>query len=274
MSEGVPRRPPDWQMPPGVQGGLWDYLQSEDLAAGYDAGLQDSALASQDVAFVDRHCPTPGRLLDLGCGTGRLLAAMARKGHSPVGIDLSLPMLQVAREKTQALGLSVDLVQANIIRLDFLADDSFDSAACLFSTLGMVHGADNRRAVVGHVYRLLRPGGTFILHVHNKWFNFWDRGGRRWLVRDLLAWRQQGEERGDRVMPVHQGIAGLCLHLFTRSEVVGLLRSAGFRIAEVVPVSVRADGRVRFPWWFGWLRAYGYLIAAKKEQAASAIGSA
>lgn len=273
MSHGVPRRPPDWQMPPGVQGGLWDYLHSEELATGYDAGLRDSALAGLDVAFVEKHCPRPGRLLDLGCGTGRLLEAMARKGHYPVGVDLSLPMLKIARERTRDCGLSVDLVQANITRLDCLTDNSFNHAACLFSTLGMVHGAENRRAVLAHVHRLLQPGGNFILHVHNRWFNFWNSSGRRWLIRDLLSWRRDGE-RGDCVMPVHQGIGGLSLHLFTRSEAVGLLRNAGFHIVEVRPISLRTDGRVRCPWWFGWLRAYGYLIAAKKEQPASAIGSA
>jgi hypothetical protein len=65
-------------------------------------------------------------------------------------------------------------------------------------------------------------------------------------------------------MPVHQGIAGLTLHLFTRREAVCLLRAAGFRLVEVLPVGLRPDGRLRCPWWFGRLRAYGYLLAAER----------
>jgi hypothetical protein len=65
-------------------------------------------------------------------------------------------------------------------------------------------------------------------------------------------------------MPVHQGIAGLMLHLFTRREAVRLLRRAGFRLREVQPISLRPDGRVVCPGCFGWLRAYGYLLAAEK----------
>jgi hypothetical protein len=111
---------------------------------------------------------------------------------------------------------------------------------------------------------LLRPGGVFVLHVHNRWFNFWDPQGRRWLAGNLarsMIGRAQG---GDRLMPVHQGIAGLTLHLFTRREILRLLRDAGFRIREVRPLSLSADGRLRHPWRLGWLRAYGYLLAAER----------
>ena len=66
-------------------------------------------------------------------------------------------------------------------------------------------------------------------------------------------------------MPPHQGVAGLTLHLFTRREVVRQLRGAGFRILETRPLSLRRDGRLTWPWCLGWLRAYGYLIAAEKN---------
>jgi hypothetical protein len=65
-------------------------------------------------------------------------------------------------------------------------------------------------------------------------------------------------------MPVHHGIAGLALHHFTRREAVALLRDQGFHIRAVQPLSLRPDGRLPAPFWFGFLRAYGYLIAAEK----------
>ena len=70
-------------------------------------------------------------------------------------------------------------------------------------------------------------------------------------------------------MPVHQGIAGLTLHLFTRREACRLLTDAGFRLLEVRPISLRADGRLRCPAWFGGMRAYGYLLAAEKPSSCS-----
>jgi SAM-dependent methyltransferase len=259
------RKPlPDWKLPAGVNRGLWDYLHDGAVARNYDAGLGGVSLAEVDLCFVEAHCPHPGRLLDLGCGTGRLLVPFARHGYDVLGVDLSEEMLAVAREKAKSAGLEVRLLHANIVALDGLRDGRFDYTACLFSTLGMVIGAANRRRVVGHAFRLLRPGGCFVLHVHNRWFNVWNGPGRAWLVRDWWERRLGRVEGGDRVMPAHQGVARLTLHLFTKREAVTLLTDVGFRIREVRPVSLRADGRLKAAWWLAWARAYGYLIAAER----------
>lgn len=259
-SHDRPGRPADWQLPPGVDRGLWDYLHDERLARDYDASLAGTPLFEADEAFVAAHCAPGGRMLDLGCGTGRLLIALGRRGHSVVGVDLSSSMLAVSAEKAAAVGVAVDLVHANLTELECLAERTFDCVACLFSTLGMVRGHDNRRRVVAHAWRLLRPGGRFVLHVHNRWFSCWDRAGRAWLAADLMR-----GGTGDRLMPVHQGVAGLTLHLFTRREVVRLLRGVGFRIVEVRSIGLGSGGRLPCPWWLGRLRAYGYLIAAVRD---------
>jgi SAM-dependent methyltransferase len=258
------RPPADWELPPGVTRGLWSYLHDEALARRYDAELADCALLTVDRAFAERHFDRPGRLLDLGCGTGRLLLPFARRGYWVLGVDLSEEMLKVASEKARTAGVAVNLLRANLVELDGLEHDRFDYGACLFSTLGMIAGAEPRRRVVGHAFRLLRPGGKFVLHVHNRWFNFWERHGRRWLLGDSCRRLLRRPGAGDRLMPAHDGLPPLSMHLFTRREAVRLLRSAGFRLVEVRPVSLRADGRLPWPAWFGWLRAYGYLLAAVK----------
>ena len=51
---------PDWQLPPGVDRGLWDYLHAADVAAGYDEQVRASPLAAADVAFCEKAFPTPG----------------------------------------------------------------------------------------------------------------------------------------------------------------------------------------------------------------------
>jgi SAM-dependent methyltransferase len=202
-------------------------------------------------------------VLDLGCGTGRTLLPLAQCGHWVLGVDLSEPMLRVVGEKADKTKLVVHRMKANIVELDSLADGSFDYAVCLFSTLGMLAGTVDRRRVVEHVHRLLRRGGTFILHVHNYWFNVWDRRGRRWLVWDWLRSIVADPESGNRPMPRPEGGSGFALHHFTRREIVRLLRDSGFTIVEILPIGARADGQLPAPWWFGWLRAYGYLVAAR-----------
>lgn len=265
--------PADWQLPRGVTRGLWDYLHDAELARGYDAALAGTPLLEQDLRFAEEHFPRPGRLIDLGCGTGRLVLPFARRGYWVLGVDLSAEMLRVAAAKAAEAGVAAHFLRANLADLGAVAGDTFDYAACLFSTLGMVMGADERRRAVAHAYRVLRPGGRFVLHVHNRWFSLWEPGGRRWLAKDM-ALSLLGRPGGDRPMPAHRGVAGMALHHFTRREAVRLLRGAGFRTREVRPLSLRPDGRLPVPWWFGGLRAYGYLIASEKPEAESGAASA
>jgi SAM-dependent methyltransferase len=237
----------DWQLPPGVNRDLWDYSHDPAIARSYDAGLVDCHLLNIDQQFALRHFPAPGRLLDLGCGTGRLLIPFAQRGFWTVGLDLSMEMLKIAGEKAAAAGVVIQRICANLVDLAGLGDDTFDYAACLFSTLGMVMGSASRRRVLEHVFRLLRPGGRFVLHVHNRWFNLWNRNTRRWLIKDCIRSLTRNGAVGDFAMPAHQGLAGLILHLFTRKEIVRLLRGVGFRIIEVMPISLRADGKLAWP---------------------------
>jgi SAM-dependent methyltransferase len=265
-------RPADWQLPPGTDRGLWDYLHSPLVADRYDTGLAGHPLTRLDDEFLARHCTPPGWLLDLGCGTGRSLIAAARLGHTVVGVDLSPTMLALARQRLAAASVSAFLVRANLVQLDTFADESFDHAVCLFSTLGMILGADARRRVVAHAFRVLRPGGIFLVHAHAYWFNAADPTGRKWLIGDLFN-RLFGRPTGDRPMPPHNGVAGLRLHHFRRRELLALLTDVGFHIREVVPVRLSHDGRVSGPVWLRGLRTCGYLVAAQRPSLSRAAGS-
>jgi SAM-dependent methyltransferase len=248
---------PDWQFPPGVDRGLWDYLHAADMVRGYDEQMASSPLARADVAFCGRAFPTPGRLVDLGCGTGRLCAHFAARGYDCVGVDLSDEMLAKAEENAAASGVRVEWVRANLVVLGELPEAGFDYAACLFSTLGMVRGAENRAKVVANAFRQLKPDGRFVLHVHNRFFG--GLGGRRVLgqLTKLLLGRPTA---GDIAMSQAYGGAPLTLHHFTRREAMRLLRDAGFVVREVRPVGM--NGEMVRPGW----RAYGFLIHSERPR--------
>src|SRR2546421_7015716 len=122
---------PDWQLPPGTDRGLWDYVRNEELARGYDAALAGTPLLQLDLLFAQEWLRPAGRLIDLGCGTGRLLVPFARRGYECVGVDLSEAMLAVAREKGEQAGVQFELVKANLVEMDALPAAGFDHAACL-----------------------------------------------------------------------------------------------------------------------------------------------
>ncbi|VTT98590.1 Methyltransferase type 11 OS=Isosphaera pallida (strain ATCC 43644 / DSM 9630 / IS1B) GN=Isop_0474 PE=4 SV=1: Methyltransf_23 [Gemmataceae bacterium] len=241
---------PDWQLPEGVDRGLWDYLHAAEMVAGYDEQMRASPLAGADVAFCERAFPTPGRLVDLGCGTGRLCVHFAGKGYDCVGVDLSDEMLARARES----GARVEWVRDNLVDLAALPAASFDYAACLFSTLGMVRGAENRAKVVANAFRLLKPGGRFVLHAHNRFFR--GLGQKRVLAQ---RWKTLigSSTAGDITMPQAYGGAPLTLHHFTQREVLGLLEAAGFAVREVLATG--DDGRPA-----AGSRAYGWLLLSER----------
>jgi SAM-dependent methyltransferase len=243
---------PDWQLPAGVDRGLWDYLHAADMVAGYDEQMRASPLAGADVAFCERAFPTPGRLVDLGCGTGRLCAHFAGKGYDCVGVDLSDEMLARARES----GARVEWVKANLVDLTALPAASFDHAACLFSTLGMVRGAENRAKVVANAFRLLKPGGRFVLHTHNRFFR--GLGTKRGLAQ---RWKMLtgSASAGDITMSQAYGGAPLTLHHFTLREATALLGGSGFAVREVLATG--DDGRPATG-----SRVYGWLVLSERPK--------
>lgn len=244
---------PDWQLPQGVDRGLWDYLHASDMVAGYDEAMWAAPLAAADVAFCERHFPAPGKLLDLGCGTGRLCQHFAEKGFDCVGVDLSEDMLSRAKDNLQSIEQDaryrIRLVTANITDPSLLDGETFDYAACLFSTLGMVRGATHRARVIANAFRLLKPGGRFVLHAHNRYFR--GLGWKRVLGQRLKTLLIR-TNAGDLTMPQAYGGAPLTLHHFTRRELVGMLEKAGFAVREVLAVG--EDGKpARGSRVYGWM---------------------
>ncbi|MCU0705703.1 MAG: class I SAM-dependent methyltransferase [Fimbriiglobus sp.] len=251
---------PDWKLPAGVDRGLHDYMQSVEMVAGYDAMMASSPLAAFDVTYCRRWFPQPGRVLDLGCGTGRLAKSLSPDGFEYVGVDLSEEMLGVARavwanpSGNDGGTVSPTFLNANIVELP-KSLPTFDYAACLFSTLGMIIGEPNRQAVVKKVFGLLRLGGRFVLHVHNR--HFGQLGFRGWMS-------------GDLTMPQAYGGAPLTLHHFSKAEAVKLLTAADFHILDVTAIGT--FGELKRPWLFPRWRTYGWLIAAERPLDANGQG--
>lgn len=104
----------------------------------------------------------PFDLLDIGCGTGTWLAMIegsALPTENLVGLDYSLAMCQVARDKSLAIGVGGPaILNGDSEHLPF-ADASFDIVTCSHSFHHYPHQAD----VVREMRRVLRPGGRLLL---------------------------------------------------------------------------------------------------------------
>lgn len=256
---------PSWPLPPGVSRSVWEYAHTAHIAEDYDDFFACNRLFELDQEVVARHIRPPGLVVDLGCGTGRALLPLVRRGLRGVAVDLSADMLRIVQEKAEREDLGIQCVQANIVELDWLRDESVDFVVCLFSTLGMVQGARNRLRALRHARRALKPGGLLVLHVHNFWFSLYDPGGPWWIVRNLLRSAvRRDAERGDKYF-AYRGIPQMFLHVFTYRELRRLVRRAGFRVREMTPLSASRSQCLRWPWFFGSLRANGWILVGQDE---------
>ena len=255
--------PPDWQLPRGVNRSLWEYAHTPRLATEEDEYFDGHPLFRADSEALGRRIVEPGLLVDLGCGVGRHSLQFAREGFSVTAVDLSAPMLRQLASKARAEGLKIDLVQANLCRLGCFPDGSFDYALSMFSTLGMIRGAEARRQALLEAHRILKPGGRLALHAHNAWLNLRDPQGRFWLMGQAFKWIARRPGVGDRRM-TYRGIPEMEVHLFTWHELSSEIRRAGFRIDEVLPIDAVRSRAIEVPWLGHGLRAGGWIVFANR----------
>jgi demethylmenaquinone methyltransferase/2-methoxy-6-polyprenyl-1,4-benzoquinol methylase len=113
--------------------------------------------------LVDAACAQPGeKILDVGVGTGDIAIRFARNGGPDeiVGIDLSEPMLRVAKRKTQddQFRQRIKLLQGDALRLPF-ADRSFDIASVGFGLRNIRY----RDRGIREMTRILKTGGRLVI---------------------------------------------------------------------------------------------------------------
>ena len=103
--------------------------------------------------------PKPAAILDIGCGTGRLLRAAAERFPRArlEGVDAAAGMIKQATATLPA-GLEIRFQQATAESLPF-PDGSFD---LVFSTMTFHHWSDQQKAI-GEIKRVLAPGGRWLL---------------------------------------------------------------------------------------------------------------
>jgi DNA-binding transcriptional ArsR family regulator len=125
---------------------------SADEAEADDADL--AALLRQELGPT-----TCGALLDIGTGTGRMLALLGRQANHAVGIDISAPSLRLARARVHGLGLAhCEFHACDMYALPFEAA-SFDTV----SVDRVLAAAEHPAAVLSEAVRVLRHTGRLLL---------------------------------------------------------------------------------------------------------------
>jgi len=98
-------------------------------------------------------------VLDVACGTGDLSLELQKNAKAKIiGTDFCRPMLEIARDKTQTLGLRVPYIEADAMQLSF-ADESFDAVSIAFGLRNLSNFQDG----LYELRRVLKKGGRLAI---------------------------------------------------------------------------------------------------------------
>jgi ubiquinone/menaquinone biosynthesis C-methylase UbiE len=196
-----------------------------------------------------------GKILELACGSGRLLLPLASEGYTLTGVDTSAAMLELAQRGLAQAGIAgrCQLVQQDMCTLQL--PEKFRLAMVALGSFGHIITRTQQQQALAAIRRHLSVGATFILDISNEDARYmehlsgqmlhqgtWQRADGAYVThflspassntRHLLELthfyevHRQGEA-------VRRTVSQTNLYLFERNEAELLLEQAGLRVKEV-----------------------------------------
>lgn len=192
----------------------------------YDGAAEEFS-ASRDVfwpelAYLAEHAVSGDRVLDLGCGNGRLYPLIASRGAKYMGVDNSTGLLTIARRRSP----DAEFAEEDARKLSF-PDRSFERIFS-FAVLHHMKGKAAQEEMLREAARVIVPGGTFILSV---WY-LWDIRHLRVMLVGILRSLFPGGSGGwgDITLTLGKGKYPRFIHAFRRKELRNILERTGFAV--------------------------------------------
>lgn len=105
----------------------------------------------------------PKTIADLACGTGNFTTRLAKKGYNIIGIDSSEDMLNVAKEKSLAMGLSIPFIHQDMRNLSL--HRSVDIVTCMCDGFNYILSDYDLMSALQKIYNSLNRGGALIFDI-------------------------------------------------------------------------------------------------------------
>ncbi len=146
-----------------------------DRPSPYDAPeLYDLMLGGLDFDlpfWVSAGVEAGGPVLEVGCGTGRVLLPLLVAGVEAEGVDLYAPMLERAREKAAAKGFHPRLVVSDM--RDFAMPRRYARIFMAFNTFAHADTTEAQLSTLRRCHDHLEPGGALVLHMSYPGPRYW-----------------------------------------------------------------------------------------------------
>ncbi len=170
--------------------------------------VPDEAVYQKKLDLTRQYFRPDTEVLEIGCGTGSTAIAHAPYVKHIRAVDFSSKMLEIARHKAAADGVTnVSFERANIDALQ-VADGALD----VVLALSVLHLLDDRDRAIADIHRMLKPGGVFVSSTA--------------CLGNTMRWFKVVAPIGKRL-----GIIPL-VKVFTVAELCDSLRAAGFELTH------------------------------------------
>jgi len=174
----------------------------------YDIAFQ--SITGDEVPFLDalyrEMAPTRRkRMLEPACGSGRLVAALAKRGYAVTGFDLNDAMLAFAEQRLRRTRTTARLSRGDMRR--FSLRGRFDFAHCLVNSFKYMTSEAAAREHLQAVAQHLVPGGIYVLGFHLSEYDDDQISRERWVgerrgvhvVCNIQSWPPDRRRRLERV---------------------------------------------------------------------------
>lgn len=178
----------------------------------------------EELKFLEENIAEDERVLDLGCGNGRLYEFLRRKSADYYGVDISEKLTAIAKKRYPNAKFKV----ADALNLPFL-DNFFDKIISI-AVLHHIPSKEFRLQFLKEANRILKPGGMLFLVVWNlvsfkKSFIFLKYAALKILKKSNLDF-------GDAFFPWGEETLRY-VHRFSINELKKLIEAAGFKVKEI-----------------------------------------
>ena len=168
------------------------------------------------------------RILDAGCGTGRLLMHLARDGHALVGIDQHRPSLRLARQHLDDAGLDAQLIEDDLLaHLKKLPADRFHLTLAIES----LYINPRYQDALAELHRVTAPGGHLLITHRPRHFLLLQAVARRnFDDAQLICSESEGRLR--------KGLHRVYYNWQTRDQIKALYRNLGAQLHRLVGIGI------------------------------------
>jgi len=160
----------------------------------------------------------PDRILDLGCGWGRIALALASAGYGVTGVDLSENLVSFARQTAARSGLKIPFAVGTMLRIP-CSRAAFDKVICMWGVYNHLLTPAEQLQAMNEMYRVLRPGGLAFIEMGN---------GERKKYREIVATEGSGHENRVWHSQYKEGPPPNVLYIHDRKTLARIARRSRF----------------------------------------------